>query len=282
MKGKALLWWLGLIALAAVAALVAVFLSGDAEQRDDLRSELAKGLIQLIVVVVFGAALKLLVDHYQAEQQRAAQNRQFRQDKYDRLVQATNQLRRVWILIDANRSAKTWSHQMLSVINAGLTLRMIKHQIYSSRDLTDPPFPNHRALVHLFELMYRYTDWVAADFAQHNEALDELQRQADEKDLPAEERIHRQAVVWNRIRELESVADARRTIEDETRSGCRASIEQELQALNSTTGPVAEQQPTWLAYEEAETLALESMTRATLMKPDPRRPPVVPADRGGG
>jgi hypothetical protein len=172
-------------------ALAVPVATSDSTDRDEIGSESAKGLIQLVLVVLLGAALKLLVDRYQDQEHRAEQiredhqrlaeqNRQFRQDKYDRLVQSTNQLRRAWVLIAANRSVKTWSEQMYAVIEAGLTLRMIKHQIYSSRDIQYPPFPNHREVVHLTELMYRYMDWVVEDFAEHKKELSELQRQAEE------------------------------------------------------------------------------------------------------
>lgn len=269
-RTNSLFKWLALMAVAASGG-IAVFLLVDAKQRGELWLELDRGLIQLVVVVVFGAALKLVADRYQERQQRAEQNHLFRQDKYDRLVQATNELRRVPILIDANRSVKTWSDQMLAVINTGLTLRMIKHQIYSSRRLKEPPFPNYKELVYLFELMYDYTDWVTADFADRKKQLSEVQRQAEKSDLPGEERADRQDALWNGIRELRSVADMLRSISRvereqisrEERQSTRAAIEQKLKALagaeNGAAPPMAEAR-SWVIYEEAESLALESMT----------------------
>jgi len=287
LRGQSLAKWLALAAVAAAFGLLVIFLAAGTKQRDELVLELGKGLIQLLVVVVLGVALKLLVDRYQKEQQWADQerqrrqdkedqNRQFRQDKYDRLVQATNELRRVPILINANRSVKTWSEQMLAVIDAGLTLRMIKHQIYSSRGLDEPPFPDYKKLVHLFEFMYQYTDWVTADFADRKKELSELQRQAEERDLSAQERAHRQDVVWDGIQELPSVADMCASLLPENRESLskeresyRASIEQELAALGDpdrrATSPTTKAQ-SWEAYEEAESLALELITQATLIK----------------
>jgi hypothetical protein len=286
-RAQSLLKWLALVAVVAAFGLLIVILAVSAKQRDDLILELGKGLIQLLVVVVLGVALKLLVDRYQDEQQRAEQerqrrqakedqNRQFRQDKYDRLVQATNELRRVPILINANRSVKTWSEQMLAVIDAGLTLRMIKHQIYSSRGLDEPPFPDYKKLVYLFEFMYQYTDWVTADFADRKKELSEFQRRAEESGLSAQERAHRQEAVWDRILELRSVDDMRRSLlpeEQESlskeRKSCRASIEQELVALDGPdrgeTSPTIRAESR-VAYEEAESLALELITQATLTR----------------
>ena len=287
MREQSLFKWLALAAVAAAVGLLVVFLAVGAKQRDELVLELGKGLIQLLVVVVLGVALKLLVDRYQDEQQRAEQqqqrrqakedqNRQFRQDKYDRLVQATNELRRVPILINANRSVKTWSEQMLAVIDAGLTLRMIKHQIYSSRGLDDPPFPDYKKLVYLFELMYQYTDWVTADFADRKKELSELQRQAERSDLPAQERARRQDAVWDCIQELRSVVDMRGSLLPEKRESLleeresyRASIKEGLAALADSDGGAtspATKAESWVAYEEAESLALELITLATLTK----------------
>ena len=65
---------------------------------------------------------------------------------------------------------------------------MIKHQIYSARDLPSPPFSSHRELSYLFETMYRYTDWVTVDFGDHKKQLRESQRLAEAEALSAEER----------------------------------------------------------------------------------------------
>jgi hypothetical protein len=53
----------------------------------------------------------------------------------------------------------------------------------------------------------------------------------------------------------------------EEREGYRASIEQELEALADPAGGTTSQTTrakSWLAYKEAESLALESITQATM------------------
>jgi heme A synthase len=62
---KSLLGWFTLTALVALAALAVLLVTSDSVDRDELRSESAKGLIQVVLVVLLGAALKLLVDRYQ-------------------------------------------------------------------------------------------------------------------------------------------------------------------------------------------------------------------------
>ncbi|SDY48057.1 hypothetical protein SAMN05661080_03608 [Modestobacter sp. DSM 44400] len=251
MKRHGLLTFLVVLATCAGIGLIAIFSSREGGRKDDLWFELGKGLIQLIVVVVFGTVLKLLVDRYQDQALRAAQHRAFRQDKYNRLVGATNQLRRVPILIAANRSVKTWSEQMLALIDTGLDLRMIEHEIASS-DGVDAPFPDHAELVALFKTMYGYTDWVTEDFAERKKELSELQRRAEEQHLPEEQRAHRQAEVWNRIRELPSVADMLESPVP-TRSA------------DGAGSPPAER-PSWAGFEQAERCALRRITTTTLVK----------------
>jgi heme exporter protein D len=78
----------------ALVGLVVVFVQSGSDDRASLRGELGKAAIQVIVVAVIGTVLKLLVDRHQALAQRAEQDQRFRQEKYDRLVGVTNDLRR--------------------------------------------------------------------------------------------------------------------------------------------------------------------------------------------
>jgi hypothetical protein len=226
----------------AIAGLLVVFATIDSDERSDLWMEVGKGLIQVLAVVIFGAAVKLVADRYQERQAeaerarqalavKAEQNRAFRQDKYDKLVETTNLLRKVQIHIDADPSKETWSEQMPDVIAAGLRLRSIKHQIYSSWVVEDRPFRDNAAIVWLFELMYHYTDWVTEDFA-------------------------------------ERVRDMRSTQEDP--EGCREDLERRIEPLNGKARVEKDETPpmpapSWLVYETAETLALEKLTDATLV-----------------
>jgi hypothetical protein len=279
-------WILVIVAgVSAVLGLCGVFLVVDVVSQPQLILELGKGLIQLVVVVVFGAALKLLADRYQNEQRQAEEERQgrqrqaeqdrqsrqarqersrlFRQDKYDRLVRATNELRRGPILIDANRTVKTWSRQMLIVIDVGLELRMIKHQIFSSRNVRDLSFPDSADIEALFELMYHYTDFVAEDFANNKEKLEDRQLRVAKSRLSATIRSERQAAVWDAIKELSSVRDMQRGITDPDRVARGDAISDWLRK-DTELRRMSEPPREWLTYVEAERLALGLITCATL------------------
>jgi hypothetical protein len=122
--------------------------------------------------------------------------------------------------------------------------------------------------------MYQYTDWVTADFADRKKELSEFQRQAEQSDLSGQERARRLDTVWDRIQELPSVADMRRSVlleEQESiskeRESYRVSIKQELEALADRprgATPLTIKAESWVAYEAAESLALEWITQATL------------------
>jgi hypothetical protein len=100
--------------------------------------------------------------------------------------------------------------------------------------------------------MYRYTDWVTEDFAEHKKHLSQLQRRAEQRHLSDRQRQRRQAAVWDAIRELPSVADMLGiTVPTGTADG---------------SAHVPAQTPSWGTYEQAERLALVRITTATLAK----------------
>ena len=279
-------------AVASLALLGLLLVTVPPDQRNELLVQIGNGLTQLLVVVLLGAALKLLGDRYQAQQQaaeqrratrqanleqrraahqaKAAQDRAFRQDKYDRLVRATNRLRRVPILIDADRSVATWNQQMLAVVDVSLDLRMIKHQIYSSQGATHPPFERIDELTYLFELMYHYTDWVTSDLGDRKKELSDVHDAAQE---PASEEARSR--LWNRIRTSPPVADMLRTERADRspnvriqaavrarRAEMRTSIGTDMQADLANRMASLERWRTkssWLVYQEAESLALASI-----------------------
>jgi hypothetical protein len=251
--------WLPVLVVFAIAVLAVAFVLLNAEHTQDLGLEVGKGAVQLLVVVLFGGVVKLLADRYQDGQRRADLNREFRQDKYNRLVEATNALRKISIRVHADPSVETRNEQMIELIDAGLKLRMIKHQIYSSRELADPPFPNYLKLAYLFEVMYHYTDQVIADFAGHDQALSELPPVSDPRDEANE------TDEWREQRSAE-------------REAIGAALELDLTKIQETgqrvSLPVSPPEGTtwsWVHYEEAEDRALEMITRVSLERDALRR-----------
>jgi hypothetical protein len=70
--------------------------------RDDLRNAAGKAALQVLAVAVLGALLTQLPDDDNADRERATQDQQqCRQDKYDRLVEATNTVGPLPIYLEA-------------------------------------------------------------------------------------------------------------------------------------------------------------------------------------
>jgi hypothetical protein len=258
------------IGAAALTIFFAILITRSGTDGDELLKEAGKAALQVLTVAVLGTVLKLLADHYKDRQERLAQHARFRLDKYDRLVEATNALRRVPILINADKSVKTFDEQLRQVVEAGLKLRMIKHQISSSADVPDPPFPDTENLTYLFECLYHYTDSLIEKLVRAKEALLEAQRRAEDAHLAPDAREKAAEQVRRWVPALSAVADMRpkedRKEDREEHGRWQAEVKRELKRavpldkkIDELKGPWS-----WLRYEETEALALASITKATL------------------
>jgi hypothetical protein len=191
----------------ALALFVLALVAVDASRRSDLWVELGKGLIQLIGIGLVGALTKLIADSYQERRTSAAQADAFRGDKLARVIDASNRIGKAWTLLEANRSAKSWSTAMVAIVDAGLDLRALRHQITAGRTAAVHPYPAWAARVitrHL-DIMAAYTEWVARDFRARKQNLGELQRIAEE--APEGERQLLLDDIWHTIEALPSVDD---------------------------------------------------------------------------
>jgi len=264
MKDRALGWWLSAIGIVAVGGFAGVIATRTPHDRSQLWSELGKGLIGLAIVGVLGTLLKLLGDAYQERRRVAERRDEFRIDKYRRVVEATNTLRKAGTLINANRSVRTWSDQMLALIDASNELRLIKHEIHLSSDgVSEPPFRNYEDITWLLETMYRYTDSLTKDFADNKKRLSELQRHAEASRIRGRERAKRQGDVWREIQELGSVADLRVELDEDEVGVYVESMELALRAGDHPLGNQSDP-PSRAMYEAAERLVLQRIAEAAL------------------
>ena len=190
-------------------------------QRDKLWLEIAKGLIQLVVVVALGTALKLLADSYQAKEaerrleaaqlrSRADDEAQVRREFWvaarQRLVGVANHVRRASTLTAANRSVKTWSDEMVALIGARGELSTIYHEVGAALPI-DAPQHKHGAIYTELDRMGEYIGWLEDDFRNKKKALGEKQRKAEDEKLPEAERKQQQDALWDELVSLDSVAD---------------------------------------------------------------------------
>jgi hypothetical protein len=202
---------LTLLSILGLVVIHQVTFANNAEGRQALVTEIGKGLVQVVAIGVIGALIKLLFDDHERRvregsdaqarlQQRRDQLEAFRTDKIRRLVQVTNSLRRAPILIDAHRSARIYNEQMRAVVDAGLELRLLRHETDALGPETNPAFPKWPAIRHELRSMEDYFSWLQSDFRFHSKRLSELQR-------GAEDDRRRQSEIWQEIRKLDSVRD---------------------------------------------------------------------------
>ena len=186
------------VATVAVLLLLGLMLLATPEEESRLRVEAGKALIQVLAVVVLGAALTVAGDAYRERRQRALRAHELRSEMHSRLVKATNVLRRAGSRIEADRSVRTWSEQMREVIDAGHDLRVVRHEIEASANFPKPqPFTEieRRFIDDLLGTMYGYVNRLDDEFREHNTRLSADQRDAE----------------WEQLQKLQSVADLTRT-----------------------------------------------------------------------
>ncbi len=243
-----------------IGALVWAFRSTAPDQ--SLWLDVGKGAIQLIVLAGIGGLLKILVDNYQSEQQQRAKNQEFRKNKYVRLVDATNRLRSAPMRVNPDGSPRRCSIRMRDVFDVGLDLRMIKHQIYSSKDLKPPPLPKPEELAKLFELMYDFTGQTTKEFVdkQKEEGMQSLTPDPDPAspsidimlDDPPTDAVELEQELIERI------------LSNKSKSPLATQLAQLAQERKNEAQLPSAQGLTWTTYLAAEGLALERITKATL------------------
>lgn len=187
---------LSILGLMAVGGFIALMVTRTQAGQNTLWLDVAQGLVTLVIVGILGTVLKLLADDYQAKRLRQAQQSEFQMDKYRRLVQICNKLRRIPLLVPVDWSEDTLRKCLFDILDVGIELRVIKHEISVSSEVQDSPFPNPTQVTQMLEQMYAYTDALAGEFDWalsethaadgENRALARLRELPKSKDLLAE------------------------------------------------------------------------------------------------
>jgi hypothetical protein len=222
-------WWLPVFACAAIAGFVAVLLTRGPADRNALVLEVGKGLLQLVVIGVLGTLLKLLADAHQAKRLRAEQHAEFWRNKYRRLVEATNKLRGIPVVLPVDPVPATLQRHMLTVLDVASELRVIKHEIFVTDGVQDSPIRDVHQVTNPLVAMYKYADMLASAFEEaliwHRTGNDEYS-------------------AWERLRDLAAIKD----LLDNPDRGSEE--------------PAAA--PTWKAYLKLEICVLRLITAAAL------------------
>ena len=155
---------LSVLVLMAVGVFIVLMVTRTPAGQDTLWLDVAQGLVTLVIVGILGTVLKLLADDYEAKRLRRAQQSEFCVDKYRRLVQTCNKLRRIPLLVPVDWSEDTLRKCLFDILDVGAELRVIKHEISVRGELPDSPFPEPNPVTGKLERMYLYTDALAGEF----------------------------------------------------------------------------------------------------------------------
>lgn len=229
MAGRRLFWSLLVITCAAIAGFVAVLLTRDPTDRNALVLEVGKGSLQLVVIGVLGTLLKLLADAHQAKRLRAEQHAEFWRSKYRRLVEATNKLRGIPLVLPVDPKPAALQQHMLTVLDVASELRVIKHEISVTAGVHDSPIRDVQQVTQRLVAMYKYADVLASEFKK---ALSRHRTGNDDDSA------------WESLRDLSAVKDL----------------------LDNADGGSEEPDaaPTWKAYLNLEICVLGLITAASL------------------
>lgn len=97
--------------------------------RADMAGEWGKALITLFVAILISGLLTLILSDYSQSQQRQAANRNQAFNWLSLLLGANNRFQSSLILIDAHKSARTYSDQVRHMIEVRETLRSLKEDL---------------------------------------------------------------------------------------------------------------------------------------------------------
>jgi hypothetical protein len=204
------------IAVAAVGSVLLFFLALDDKGQDAVVRELPKLTYQFLLIAVLGAFLKDLLDQRTADvaeqrenvRARAAKEEAldaFRTEMLQRTVNVTNPVRRLPLLVGAERSYDTYDEQMRAVIDGYLDLRALRHDV---ENVKDSAFAGWDLIRDWLLMMEAYLEDLIAEFrADDTRQIAELQQDADDNEGPSARRS-----VWLRLRELDLLSDMLRGI----------------------------------------------------------------------
>lgn len=150
MKSQAILGFSVALFLGAIAGVIIIYLSGDAEFQTDIEKETAKTLIQLIGLILLGAFVKYQFDRYAQERTEKREKRDkarierdilnnFRKEMLERLIANNTQLYQARLFLTAFLRPEgefvlsEIEEQVRDIIRVMLDLSILKSQIHFAR-----------------------------------------------------------------------------------------------------------------------------------------------------
>jgi hypothetical protein len=205
------------LSIAALDIAALAYLTLDATGQRNVREEVAKLSAQFVVIVLAGAILKLALDDVQAKRKqddedlreqvrKAEEARRARRAQVEeetdtrrtyvrRVLDAGHRVERARVMIQANRSVRTWSIQMeTQIIEAYLELNGVTSDLVTAAEAGRRVFASDGAQEDV-AAMTSFLNELIDEFGEAKKDLSELQ-------LRAETDRKLQSIVWERLKSL--------------------------------------------------------------------------------
>ena len=197
----------GVISLFVVILGSTAYFSLEDEGRADVLAHMAKLAFQLLAIVIAGALVKLAIDNskeYRERKQRLTDD----QTSYTRrIIDVSHKLDIARLQILANRSVKTWSHEINHLVDAYVDLRDLQHDVLTTQRSPDPLFVDWDMIRPKLDVMVAYLGALIDEYSENKKKLSEQQREAEDTNHSPEDRQVRQQEVWQGLRGLARLGD---------------------------------------------------------------------------
>ncbi len=159
------------IAILSIMGVVALYSRASVTIRSEMEVELAKLLLQIIVIVFIGGIVKLLIDNASKERQKADVQRElermranalneFQKRLHDQLVQIFSDTKKSRRLLRARRSAVDHDRQMELISDVQLDLETLAQEIKVAINI----FSNEENLTSNIEAMAKYLNQLIDEY----------------------------------------------------------------------------------------------------------------------
>lgn len=163
--------------IAGVVSIIGVFFIAfiDTTARDQIGLELAKTLLQVVVIVVFGGAVSLLTENYNLQRAKSNAQNELRKSLLNQLIRSHKDTKRARRLLRAKKSLVNYDEQLEVINDTELNIESIVEEIQAASFI----FSNPDDLIGNLKSMTNYLRLLIEEYENvrpklHEEAFDNI------------------------------------------------------------------------------------------------------------
>lgn len=169
---------IGVILIISALTVGSLYYYDDAQTRIsslrlDIKKELAKILLQLVIIGIIGVFIKHLFDQHAKEKERRSSENEFRLELIRRFLKTYREIRKTRIYLETVQSAKMYRDQMKVIIEVRLDLSEILHEIETAGNV----FKNVKMLQGKINLMEEHLKKLISEFEYEYNLIANMQKQ---------------------------------------------------------------------------------------------------------